>query len=250
MSLLKIENLSKSYSANGNDFHALKDVSLEVLEGQCVGIIGESGSGKSTIVNIVAGFISANSGTVEYDGFVLTDKRCSRNARNTMQMIFQSAYGSFSPKMKLGVGIREGIRYSTKLSAKEQEDRIDSIMERVGLPLSYKDKYVFEVSGGEAQRAAIARAILINPKLLICDECTSALDASVQDNLIELLLELKNEMNMSILFISHDITLVKNFCDTIYVLHNGEVVESGTTDEIFNSPKTEYTKCLIEAGSL
>lgn len=123
-------------------------------------------------------------------------------------------------------------------------------MEMVGLPLSYKNKYVFEVSGGEAQRAAIARAILIRPRLLLCDEITSALDAEVQDQLIELLTKLRNEMNMALLFISHDIKLVRDFCDRAFVLQDGEIVEQGEVGKLYEHPENEYTKRLVNAAIL
>ena len=250
MSLLSIDSLSKTYTAGGKTFEALKGVSLSVEAGECVGLIGESGSGKSTIANIVSGRIPASGGTVEYDGKRLTGKKVDRAARNTMQMVFQSPTGSFSPRMRLGIGIREGLRYLSDRPKAEQEKLVDEMMERVGLPLEYKSKYVTEISGGEAQRAAIARAILIHPKLLICDEITSALDAEVQDQLVDLLKELNREMGMAFLFISHDIRLVRSFCDRAYVLHDGEVAESGTIQELFSHPKEAYTKRLIESAYL
>jgi ABC-type microcin C transport system duplicated ATPase subunit YejF len=152
--------------------------------------------------------------------------------------------------MKLGKGIREGLRYLSSMSKAEQEKRVDEAMEMVGLPLSYKNKYVFEVSGGEAQRAAIARAILIRPKLLLCDEITSALDAEVQDQLIDLLLNLKKEMNMAFLFISHDIKLVRDFCDRAFVVQDGVIVEQGEVNRLYDHPENEYTKRLVNAAIL
>lgn len=250
LSLLKVENLCKTFSGNGEDFEALSNVSFTVEEGECVGLIGESGSGKTTIANIVAGFVPATEGMILYNGYELTDCRCSPVARNTMQMVFQDSHNSFSPRMKLGKGIREGLNYLSHLTRAEQEKQVDAVMERVGLPTSYKNKYVFEVSGGEAQRAAIARAILIRPKLLLCDEITSALDVSVQDQLLRLLMELKKEMNMALLFISHDMKLVRDFCDKACVLQNGRVVEQGNTDRLFAHPEKEYTKCLVDAALL
>ncbi|MCR5670422.1 MAG: dipeptide/oligopeptide/nickel ABC transporter ATP-binding protein [Butyrivibrio sp.] len=251
MPLLQVEKLNKTFQGNNDKiFQALKDVSFSVEEGECVGIIGESGSGKTTIVNIVAGFVPATSGLVVYDGNELTARRCDKNARDTMQMVFQNPMNSFSPRMKLGKGIREGLHYLSSMPRAEQERRVDEAMEMVGLPLSYKNKYVFEVSGGEAQRAAIARAILIKPRLLLCDEITSALDAEVQDQLIELLLNLKKEMNMALLFISHDIKLVRSFCDRAFVLQDGVVVEQGDVKRLYEHPENEYTKRLVNAAIL
>lgn len=252
MPLLKVDKLNKTFRGSGDqEFHALKEVSFTVDEGECVGIIGESGSGKTTVANIVAGFLPATSGSVVYDGVELTAKRCKRSARDTMQMVFQNPMNSFSPRMKLGTGIREGLRYqAASLSKAEQEKSVDQAMERVGLPLSYKGKYAFEVSGGEAQRAAIARAILIHPKFLLCDEITSALDAEIQDQLMDLLLELKKEINMSLLFISHDIKLVRDFCDRAFVLQDGVVVEEGEVEKLYSHPENDYTKRLVNATIL
>lgn len=250
MSLLSIDDLTKVFTAGGKTFAALQGVSLYVDENESVGLIGESGSGKSTIANIVAGRIPATSGTILYDGKCLTERRVDRSARNTMQMVFQSPTGSFSPRMRLGTGIREGLRYLSDLPKSDQDAFAEEMMQRVGLPIEYKSKYVTEISGGEAQRAAIARAILIHPKLLICDEITSALDAEVQDQLIELLKELKQEMGMAFLFISHDIRLVRSFCDRAYVLHDGTVVEEGTIQQLFDHPREAYTRRLIESAYL
>ncbi len=250
MSLLSIENLTKDYSTGGKTFSALHGVSLYVNGNECVGLIGESGSGKSTIANIVAGRVSATGGTVTYDGSLLTGKRVERSARNTMQMVFQSPTDSFSPRMRLGKGIREGLRYLSDLPKSEQEALVEETMRRVGLPIEYKSKHVTEISGGEAQRAAIARAVLIRPKLLICDEITSALDAEVQEQLIELLKELKREMGMAFLFISHDIRLVRSFCDRVYVMREGVIVEQGGVRSLFEHPEDDYTRRLIEASYL
>ena len=167
-----------------------------------------------------------------------------------MQMVFQNPLNSFSPRMKLGTGIREGLRYRSGLSRVQQEKLVDETMELVGLPLSYKDKYVFEVSGGESQRASIARAVMIRPKLLLCDEITSALDASIQEQLLQMLAELKDEMKMALLFISHDIRLVRNFCDRACVLQDGRIVEQGDMLQIYEHPENDYTRRLVNAAIL
>ena len=251
MPILEVEQLNKEFpSSDGGVFSALKDISFSVGEGECVGLIGESGSGKSTIANLVAGFLPATGGIIRYDGHVLTDRRCPKEARKTMQMVFQNPMNSFSPRMKLGIGIREGLRYDSALSRARQEKLVDETMELVGLPLSYKDKYVFEVSGGESQRAAIARAVMIRPKLLLCDEITSSLDAAVQEPLLEMLSRLKDEMNMALLFISHDIRLVRHFCDRACVLQEGRIVEQGNMEQLCEHPKNEYTRRLVNAAIL
>ena len=251
MPILEVQHLNKVFTdTGGTEFQALNDVSFTVEEGECVGLIGESGSGKSTVANIVAGFLPATSGTVIYDGTELTGRKCPKQARDTMQMVFQNPLASFSPRMKLGTGIREGLRYRSDLSRPEQEALIDETMEKVGLPLSYKNKYASEISGGEAQRAAIARAILIRPKLLLCDEITSSLDAAVQEPLLRMLSDRQKEMGMSMLFISHDIRLVRNFCHRAFVLQDGQVVESGPVDRLYDHPEDEYTRQLVQAAIL
>lgn len=251
MPILEVEQLNKVFpSSGGGMFSALTDVSFSVEEGECVGLIGESGSGKSTIANLIAGFLPATSGTIRYYGHVLTDRHCPKQARRTMQMVFQNPLNSFSPRMKLGTGIREGLRYDSGLTRAQQEKLVDETMELVGLPLSYKDKYVFEVSGGESQRAAIARAVMIRPKLLLCDEITSSLDAAVQEPLLEMLSRLKEEMNMALLFISHDIRLVRNFCDRACVLQDGRIVEQGDMLQIYEHPENDYTRRLVNAAIL
>ena len=250
MALLTAEKLNKTFRGGDREFKALDDVCLTVGEGECVALIGESGSGKTTVARVIAGLTAPDSGVLTYDGFTLTDAKCRPSARNSMQMVFQDPYGSFSPRMRLGAGIREGLVYLTRLSAAEQEKQVDAAMERVGLPLSYKRKYVFEVSGGESQRAAIARAILSGPKLLICDEITSALDASIHEQIIALLGELQKELNMALLFISHDIRLVRNFSDRVYVMQGGRIVEVGETAKLFEDPQEPYTKNLIRSAWL
>lgn len=247
--LLDVRDVTKTFRKNKKEFTAVDHVSLKIRDGESVGLIGESGSGKTTIANIIAGFLDADTGDVFFQGnsLVHATAKDRRTLRREMQMVFQNPQSSFSSRMRLGDGIMEGLNYYTKLSRAEKEKRVDEAMEQTGLPLSYKNKYCFEISGGECQRAALARAILIRPKLLLCDEMTSALDVCVQKQILELLAALKEELGMAMLFISHDIALVKGFCDSVYVLKSGSVVEEGQTDQIFASPEHEYTKLLFDS---
>ncbi len=247
--LLDVRNVSKTFQKKKDECKAVNRVSLAIRESECVGLIGESGSGKTTIANMIAGFLEADSGDILFQGssLVQVPAKEKRSLRRDMQMVFQNPQSSFSPRMRLGEGIMEGLNYDTDLSRAEKEKRVDEAMTQTGLPLSYKKKYCFEVSGGECQRAALARAILIRPKLLLCDEITSALDVSVQKQILDLLSELKEQIGMAMLFISHDIALVKGFCDYVYVMKSGIVAEEGDAEQIFTAPKHEYTKLLLDS---
>lgn len=232
--ILEVENLSKEFRSGNTRIEAVRPLAFSVKKGECFGIIGESGSGKSTLGNMVIGLEKPTTGTIRFYG-------------NHMQMIFQNPTASFSPKMKLVKAIAEGARYRGNLSHKQLYERALLMMERVGLPKSYAEKTVREISGGEAQRAAIARALMIEPQLLICDEPTSALDVTIQAQIVALLMELKNSLGMSYLFISHDIGLVSNVCDRLMVMCRGEMLECGETETILTNPQHVYTKKLIDS---
>lgn len=231
--ILKVNNLNKVFWGD-KDLHAVKNVSFSIQRGECLGLIGESGSGKSTVANLVSGLIQPTSGEIQFYG-------------KNLQMVFQDPLSSFSPRMRMLDCLCEGLRYRTNLGKKERERRAMEVLEQVGLPLEYAEKYSYELSGGECQRAAIGRAIMIQPELLICDEVTSALDVSVQAQIIRLLKNLADRMQMSYLFISHDLALVSSICDRVAVMHHGEIVEMGEVRQIIDSPKEEYTKHLIDA---
>ena len=232
--ILTVNNVSKNFTDRKEEIHAVKNVSFSIKQGECLGLIGESGSGKSTVANIVSGFVKPDSGEVFFTG-------------KNFQMVFQDPMMSFSPHMKILDSLCEGLRYRTKLGKREREDRALEVLEQVGLKREYAQKYCYELSGGECQRAAIGRAIMIKPELLICDEVTSALDVSVQAQIIRLLKTLANEMGMSYLFISHDLALVSSLCDRVAVMYQGEIVEIGNVREVIDYPKQEYTKRLLKA---
>ena len=232
--ILIVEKLNKTFRSRKSELHAVKDVSFSIRQGECLGLIGESGSGKSTVANLVSGLLSPSSGTVKFTG-------------KNLQMIFQDPMMSFSPKMNILDSLCEGLRYRTNISRKEQEKRAYEVLEQVGLKQEYAKKFCYELSGGECQRAAIGRAIMIRPDLLICDEATSALDVSVQAQIIRLLKKLADEMKMSYLFISHDLALVSSLCDRIAVMYHGEIVEMGDVRKIMDHPEQEYTKLLLNS---
>lgn len=227
---------------------AVDDVSFELRQGECLGIVGESGSGKSTIVKMITHLQSITEGNVILKGKDITNVKGKelREVYKDIQMVFQMPMESFDPRCTLGDGIGESLR-NMGLSRKETRERVEKLLERCGLDKEYADRYPHQVSVGQCQRAAIARALAVEPSVLICDEATSALDVTVQKQILKLLMELKQKENFSFLLICHDLALVQAFCDRVLVLYHGETVESGTPDEIINHPKMDYTKKLIDS---
>lgn len=248
-SVLEVKNIRKSFRERGGQrFTALDDVSLHVDENECVGIVGESGCGKSTLARIITRLILPDSGSVHFCGTELTKANGAvlRKAYRDMKMIFQEPRSSFDPRLTLGTSIRDALK-PVMSSRAEQDAEIERLLKVVGLEKRFVDAYPREVSGGECQRAAIARAIAQKPRLLICDEATSALDVSVQAQVVELLNNIRHETGISYLFISHDLALVSSFCDRTYVLYRGRVVEEGVTSRIIQKPEQEYTKRLLSS---
>lgn len=247
--ILKVSHLTKVFTRKGQpDFTAVKDVSFELMPGECLGIIGESGSGKSTTVNMVTRLLDVTEGTIFFDGqdmTHLTGKELRKIYRE-MQMVFQMPAESFDPRCRLGDGIAESLRNNGMSAAKAREE-VSRLLKMCGLPEEFANRYPYQVSGGQCQRAAIARAVAIRPKMLICDEATSALDVTIQKEILELLTKLKDELNMSYLFICHDIALVQQFCDRVIVMYKGEIVEQGDPDEVICHPKDPYTQRLIDS---
>lgn len=246
--VLEVRNLKKIFKKGNNLITAVNNVSFVIREGECFSLIGESGSGKSTVANMIAGFIRRTDGEIVFSDSKLPEKPSSKGfrLRSKMQIIFQNPLSSFSPKMTLIKAISEGILYNTDLSIENITRKSYDALEMVGLKREYAGRYCAELSGGECQRAAIARAIISEPKLIICDECTSALDVSVQSQIISLLMRLKKELNLSCLFISHDIALVSNISDYIAVMKNGSIIEYGLNDTVIMNPSENYTRFLID----
>ena len=245
-SILRVRNLAKIFSRSGQeDFLAVDHVDFEVAAGECVGLIGESGSGKSTVANMIARLLNPAEGRVLLEGEDITTADVRKIFR-TVQMIFQLPQESFDPRRTLGDGIGESL-LNTGAAKAEVRDAVGNLLEAVGLPPDFAGRYPHEVSGGQCQRAAIARALAIRPKLLLCDEATSALDVTVQAEIVALLSRLMRGHGMACLFICHDLALAQDFCDRLLVMHKGRIVEEGITDEVIRSPKQEYTKMLIES---
>ena len=237
--VLRAENLKKVFVSGKKEFTAVDDVSFELKRGECLGIVGESGSGKSTIAQMITHLEAATEGRIFLKEQDITHARgkALRDIYQDIQMVFQ---------MPMGDGIGESLR-NMGISRDETRKRVENLLEKCGLDKEYADRYPHQVSGGQCQRAAIARALAVNPEILICDEATSALDVTVQKQILELLKELKEKEELSFLFICHDLALVQEFCDRVLVLYQGKVVECGTPDEIINHPKMDYTKKLVES---
>ena len=249
--ILKVENLTKVFSRSGQDaFTAVNDISFSLNPGECLGIIGESGSGKTTLVNLITRLLDATSGNIVLDGMDVTHLKGKelRKVYRKMQMVFQTPTDSFDPRRTLGDGIGESLR-NIGMSRKETREEVERLLGKCGLPADFADRYPHQVSGGQCQRAAIARALAVKPRLLICDEATSALDVTVQKEILELLNELRSQQgnSLSILFICHDISLVQQFCDRVLVMYHGSIVEEGTPDAVIGHPRNTYTKRLIDS---
>ena len=246
--ILKADHLKKIFVSGKKSTTAVDDVSFELARGECLGIVGESGSGKSTIARMLTHLEGVTEGQIFLKGKDITHirGRALREIYQDMQMVFQMPMESFDPRCTLGDGIGESLR-NMGITRAETRKRVENLLERCGLDKEYADRYPHQVSGGQCQRAAIARALAVSPEILICDEATSALDVTVQKQILELLTELKQKENLSFLLICHDLALVQEFCDRVLVLYHGKTVECGTPDEIINHPKMEYTKKLIDS---
>ncbi len=249
--VLKAENLTKIYTRRGQpNFTAVNHVSFELLQGECLGIVGESGSGKSTVANMITRLTDVTEGKIILDGENITKKKGKelRQAYRKMQMVFQTPADSFDPRCTLGDGIGESL-HNLGRTRSEVKEEIAKLLVQCGLTPDFAERYPHQVSGGQCQRAAIARALAVKPRLLVCDEATSALDVTMQKEILELLGKLRRQKGaqLSIIFICHDIALVQKFCTRLFVMYKGKIVEQGNPDEIILNPQDDYTKRLIDS---
>lgn len=249
--ILRVQNLTKTFTRSGqSNLTAVNGISFDLLPGECLGIIGESGSGKTTAVNLITRLLDATEGRIFLDGEDITLKtgKSLRMIYRKMQMVFQTPTDSFDPRRTLGDGIGESLR-NCGMTRHDADAQAARLLERCGLPAAFAGRYPHEVSGGQCQRAAIARALAVKPKVLICDEATSALDVTVQKEILELLHTLRSEQGtkLSILFICHDISLVQRFCDRVLVMYHGDIVEQGTPIDVICHPQNDYTQRLIDS---
>lgn len=242
--LLIIENISKTFKVDKNkELKALKSVNIRLKKGECVGIVGESGCGKSTLARIIVGIEKKTSGKIIFDNKEID----SISKTKDIQMIFQSPLSSFNPRMKIVDYMWEPLRNYFKLSKKDSIPFIKKSLIDVGLDENALEKYPHEFSGGQLQRITIARAIIIKPKLIVCDEITSALDVSVQKQILELLKKLQKDLDLSYLFIGHDLAVVQDISQKIVVMYMGEIVEELDSIDLKSKAKHPYTKLLLNS---
>lgn len=247
--LVETVNLTKHFRIKRDQtVHAVDNVTLTVHEQEIVGLVGESGSGKSTLGKAILGLHDKTSGNVLYDGKKLPQKYRPAdflNSARKMQMIFQDPYSSLNPRMTVGEIIGEGLKLHTDLNDQTVRDRVTFWLERVGLNADHASRYPHEFSGGQRQRIGIARALILEPEFVVCDEPISALDVSVQAQVVNLLDELKKSMGLTLLFIAHDLSMVRYVSDRMAVMYLGSLVEVGASNEVFFDPRHPYTQMLV-----
>jgi oligopeptide/dipeptide ABC transporter ATP-binding protein len=251
--LLEIEHLTKRFAVKQGVFargraevHAVEDISLNVRRGETLGIVGESGCGKSTTARLMLRLLEPTSGTLRFDGRDISklSQRALRPLRREMQMIFQDPYSSLNPRKTVGqiIGAPFAIHHE-----KGGRQRVEELLETVGLSPEHYNRYPHEFSGGQRQRIGVARALALSPKLIVCDEPVSALDVSIQAQILNLLRNLQSEFNLTYVFISHDLSVIRQIADRIAVMYLGHIVEIGDSESIYESPKHPYTAALLSA---
>ncbi len=234
--ILSAEKLNISYT-RGQEIPTVRNMDFKIEKGEIIGLVGESGSGKSTFAKAVIGLLPHISGKMEKN-------------TNKIQMVFQDPYSSLNPAKKIGWILEEPLRMQTKLTKEERRKKVLEIAKKVEIDEDLLNHYPRELSGGQRQRVCIGVALITEPELLIADEPVSALDVTIQAQILKLLLQLQKEMNLSILFISHDLRVVYNMCSRVYIMKSGEVVEEGNVDTVYKNPKDEYTKQLLYAANI
>jgi peptide/nickel transport system ATP-binding protein len=254
--LLEIDDLHVRFNTGGSLFKgsaktvsAVAGVSLRVMPGESVGIVGESGSGKSTLARAILGLTPLSSGHVTFDGIDLAQQRMAGLARIRREaaMVFQDPFNALNPRMTIGQTLSEVLKVQGKVASSAIPERINELLDLVGLEREFADRKPRSMSGGQCQRAGIARALAVDPKMIIADECVAALDVTIQAQIVELFQELKAKMQLTLLFIAHDLAIVRNLCERVVVMYRGEIVEEGRSADVFARPQHPYTAALIAA---
>lgn len=249
MALLEIEHLKKYFPTPRGMVHAVDDVSFSIQKGQTMGLVGESGCGKSTLGRTIIHLLESTSGVIRFEGEDVThlNKKGLARLRENMQIIFQDPYSSLNPRLTLQDTVMEPLTLSRHYSKAEAEAESARLMDLVGLEKRFRMSYPHELDGGRRQRVGIARAIALNPKFVVCDEPVSALDVSIQAQILNLLMDLQEEYGLTYLFVTHDLSVVRHISNDISVMYLGQMVETGPTNEIFSHPLHPYTKALLSA---
>lgn len=254
--LMEVKNLKKYFPVASSGFfqksnyvQAVDDVTFDIFKGETLGIVGESGCGKSTMGRLLVTLLDSTSGEILFEGKEVNSirKNNRKDISKNIQIIFQDPYASLNPRMTIGDIIREPMKINGIASGDELEKKLDILLKQVGLAPYHKDRYPHEFSGGQRQRVGIARAISVNPKLIICDEAVSALDVSIQAQILNLLSDLQKDLGFTYLFIAHGLNVVKHISDRVGVMYLGKLVEIATVDKLYSTPMHPYTQALLSA---
>lgn len=247
--VIEVKNLKKYFSVPNGELHAVDDVSFKIEKGTTMGIVGESGCGKSTLGRTIIHLLESTSGQILLNGEDVTNvsKKQLKQLREKMQIIFQDPYSSLNPRMTIEETIREPLKLSGRFSKDALEDEVDRLMELCGIEERLATAYPHELDGGRRQRVGIARALALNPDFIVCDEPVSALDVSIQAQILNLLMDLQDEFGLTLMFVTHDLSVVRHISDTIGVMYLGQMVETCSTEELFENQLHPYTKALLSA---
>ncbi|WP_028647036.1 ABC transporter ATP-binding protein [Nocardiopsis sp. CNT312] len=256
--LLRVQDVAMCFKVRGGlwgrtmDFWAVKGVSFDLHRGETLGVVGESGSGKSTLSRMVMRLVEPTRGRIEFQGRDITHmpERRLRPLRKDVQMVFQSPYSSLNPRVTVGDAIGTALRVQGERDTKKVRLRVQELLERVGLEAAHYNRFPHAFSGGQRQRIAIARALILKPKLIVCDEPVSALDVSTQDQVLKLLSELQDDFGLTYIFVAHDLAVVRQISDRVAVMKQGEIVELGDSDGVYENPRSDYTRSLLNAAPL